>query len=318
MKMQRIFIVRSDRFGEFLLSLPAIKLIKQNFPKSEIYLLAQKQNIELIEGVDFIDRFIEYKTENFSGLKGSIHLAAILRKERIDCLVVLNPKKEFHFAGYLGGVPLRVGYSRKWGWCLNKRIEDKKHLEDKHEAEYNIELASLICDNPLVAEVNLRVDTRGSLDFLKEYLDISSSYLVVHPFSSNSLKKVYLKFWRSLISQLKEKGFENIVLIGEAGEKEEAEKLTAELGVIDLVGVLSLRNLAAFMQHNCLAFVGLDSGPMHLASLLKVPVVSLFTASNPKRWGPWQTNCLIFELKSEADSLTKVAEAINFILKQIV
>ena len=140
MKIERIFIIRSDRFGEFLLNLPAIELIKKNFPKSTTYLLAQKQNVELIKGVDFVDRFIEYKSGYFSGFKGSLRLAAILKKEKIDCFVALNSKKEFHFAAYLAGVPLRIGYARKWGWCLNKKIEDKKHLEDKHEVEYNFSI----------------------------------------------------------------------------------------------------------------------------------------------------------------------------------
>ncbi|MCF7907849.1 MAG: glycosyltransferase family 9 protein [Candidatus Omnitrophica bacterium] len=314
--MKKVLFIRSDRLGEFLLSLPAIKLFKLNYPQSDVYLLAQKTNIELTKDVDFIDYFLEYKENSFSGFKGVFRLAACLRKEKIDCLVAMNPKKEFHLAAKLAGIPLRVGYDRKWGWCLNKKIKDKKYLEEKHEVEYNIELVRLICGDLPALEVDLKVDGQESLDFLKEDLDISSSYLIVHPFTSNPLKKVYFEFWRSLIRRLKEKGFENIVLIGATSEKEEAKELAAELGIIDLVGTMSLRNLAAFMKYNCSAFVGLDSGPMHLASLFKIPVVSLFTTSNPKRWGPWKTKSLVFELKPKEDFSNQVTEAVNFILKQ--
>ena len=312
MKIQRIFIVRSDRFGEFLLSLPAIKLIKTQFPESTVYLFAQGSNIELIRGIEFVDRFIEYREDNFSGFKGVFRLAAILRKERIDCLLALNPKKEFHLAAYLAGVPLRVGYGRKWGWCLNRKIKDKKHLADKHEAEYNIELTSLICQDSFIPEIDLPVDKKSSL----EALNISGSYLLLHPFTSDRSKKIDISFWQALVKKLKEKDFKDIALIGSKLEDIEAWKLAQELGVANFVGKLSLRNLAAVMKYNCQAFIGLDSGPMQLASLLKVPVVALFKASNPKRWGPRQTNCLIFELKSEQDFSNQVAEAVNFILKQ--
>ena len=53
-KLKRILIIRSDRFGEFLLSLAAVKLIKDNFSQSSVSLLAQRSNIELIRGINFI------------------------------------------------------------------------------------------------------------------------------------------------------------------------------------------------------------------------------------------------------------------------
>ncbi len=307
--MNKIALIRSDRFGEFLLSLPAIKLVRENFPNSTIYLLAQESNIELIKGVDFIDRFIELKEDCFRGLKGSFRLAAILNKEKIDCLVVLNPKKEFHFASCLSRVPLRVGYDRKWGWCLNKKIKDKKYLEDKHEVDYNLELVSLICKNSVAPEVNLKVDQKSSLEFL----NISGSYLLLHPFTSNPLKAIADEFWQVLVKKLKEKGFSSIALIGSKAEEPKAKTLAKQLGVADFSGKLNLRNLAAFLKHNCRALVGLDSGPLHLASLLKVPVAGLFTVSNPKRWGPYKTSCLVLQGKSLTDFTNQVDKIVNFV-----
>jgi ADP-heptose:LPS heptosyltransferase len=236
---KNIFIVRSDRFGEFLLSLPAIKLIKINFPDSKIYLLAQRNNIELIRGVSFIDEYIDYEEDLFRGYRGAYRIAKILRKEKIDCFVVLNPKKEFHLASLLAAVPLRLGYNRKWGFCLNRKIEDKKYLAQKHEAEYNFDLVKLICKDISAPSLDLPVDSADALGALSGHLNLSQKYIVIHPFSSNPLKQIEVAYWMNLVSALKEKRAGNIVLIGSKEERAESEVLAEKLNVKNITGNLS-------------------------------------------------------------------------------
>ncbi len=310
--MKRILIIRSDRFGEFLLALSAVKLVRDNFPQSLISLLARKPNFELIRGINFIDKFIEYDDQAFSGFSGAFKLAKQLRKENFDCVLVLNPKKEFHLASFLAGIPVRVGYDRKWGWCLNRKIKDLKYLEQKHEVEYNIALASLICKNSFIPEVNFPVDGKESLNFLKEKVDLSKKYIVLHSFTSNPLKKVAGQFWRNLAGELKRESID-LVLIGSSQEKEEAIALAKEIGAVSLAGNLSLRNLASFFKYNCRAFIGLDSGPLHLASLLKLPVVGLYNVSNPKRWSPYKTDYLIVQGKSCEDFAAQIGKIVDFV-----
>ncbi len=311
--MKKILFIRSDRFGEFLLSLYAVKLTRLNYPNSIIYMLAGKENIELTKDVDFIDYFLEYKEDVFRGYKGSWRLGRLLRKERIDCVVILNPKKEFHLASFLAQVPLRVGYNRKWGFCLNKRIEDAKYLCKKHEAEYNIDLVSLICKDTFVPHLELPVEPLESLGFLGRELSLNDKYIVIHPFSSHSLKEIEREFWQRLIKRIKGKTRLKPVIVGAKDDKEESIEIQKDFDVLNLVGKLTLRNLAAFLSHCCSVFIGLDSGPMHLASMLKKPVVGLFRASNPTRWGPFATRALVLEGKNINDFLSKIDNIVDFI-----
>ena len=313
--MKKILIIRSDRFGEFLLSLPAIKLVKDNFPQSSVSVMAKDSNIELVRGIDFIDKFIVYD-KNFS---------KNLKKENFDCVLILNPKKEFHLAAFLAGIPLRVGYDRKWGWCLNRKIKDLKHLEQKHEVEYNIELVNSIvsrgakfCAPTYIPDVDLPFDSKESLDFLKDKIDLSKQYIVMHPFTSNPSKKVDRQFWHNLSGKCR--GMINhaptpLVLLGSDEEKEDAEGLAREIGAINLAGNLTLRNLATFLKYNCRSFVGLDSGPLHLASLLKIPVVGLYNQSNPRRWAPYRTKSLVLQGKVSDDFINQIDKIIDFILR---
>lgn len=309
---KNIFVIRSDRLGEFLLSLPAIKNIKHNYPDSKVYLLAQKSNIDLIKGVDFIEEYIEYKPEKISGYFGAFKLAKILRKEKIDCLIALNPKKEFHLAARLAGVKLRVGYNRKFGFCLNKKIEDKKYQALKHEVEYNLDLIKLICKDVNVPKIELALDNPDTLKNLSGILDITEKYIIIHPFTSNPSKRIEENFWANLTGKLKNSCTKNIVIIGSEEEQKESMELAEKLGVKNLSGKLSLRNLASFLKYNCSIFIGLDSGPMHLASILNLPVVGLFRVSNAKRWGPLSTRSLIFESKSIDEFKHGVEDIVKF------
>ncbi|MDP2923648.1 MAG: glycosyltransferase family 9 protein [Candidatus Omnitrophota bacterium] len=315
--LEKILFIRSDRLGEFLLSLPAIKAVKSNYPKSKVYLLAKKENTELINGIDFIDSFLEYEEKRFKSYGGALRLSRIFKKEKIDCIITLNPKKEFHLASFLAGVPLRLGYDRKWGFCLNRKIEDRKSLAQKHEVEYNLDLIRLLCPQVFVPEVNLVTDSKDNLEFLKNDLDIKKQYIVLHPFSSNPSKKIERQFWEKLIAAFKKQDKEEIVIIGGPEELEESLTFAKGLAVKNITGKLRIRNLASFLKYNCSVFIGLDSGPMHLASTLKKPVVGLFSISNSKRWGPFNTEALVIESVDLEGFIARIEDIVMFVRKKL-
>ncbi len=313
---RRILCIRSDRLGEFLLTLYAIKIIKINYPESKLYLLAKEENIELIKGTEFIDEFLFYQKEEFRGLRGAFKLAGIIKEYSIDTVVVFNPQREFHLASFLGRASLRVGYDRKWGFCLNKKITDRKHLSKKHEAEYNIDLVRLICKDTKAPSLEFPFDKRESLHFLDNKLFFREKYVVIHPFSSHQAKRIEKEFWHKLIEKINEKIKNKIVIIGTEEDKEESVDFIGGLKVINLVGRLTLRNLAVFFKYYCGVFIGLDSGPMHLASIFKRPVVGLFKVTSPYRWGPYKTISLVIEGEKVKDFLDKIEDILSFISSQ--
>jgi ADP-heptose:LPS heptosyltransferase len=310
--LKNILFIRSDRLGEFLLNLAAIKLVKLNYPGSRISLLAKKENLELIRGIDFVDSFIEYQEDDFSGYSGAFKLAKLFKKEAIDCVICLNPKKEFHLAAFLAKIPLRVGYSRKWAFCLNKKIEDRKFLAEKHEAEYNLDLIKFICKNIFIPAVKLAVDNPESLGFLKDEIELGKNYIIIHPFTSNPAKKIEDTFWINLTKEIENKCRKDILLVGSSAEKEESQDFSRQIKAKNLTGRLSLRNLATLLKYNCSVFIGLDSGPMHLAALLRKPVVGLFTVSNPKRWSPFHPNSLVIKIDSSEYLMHKIEDIVKF------
>jgi ADP-heptose:LPS heptosyltransferase len=79
-----------------------------------------------------------------------------------------------------------------------------------------------------------------------------------------------------------------LVIVGGAGDRERAEcaRLAWSGSTLNLCGELSVRETAAALERAAL-FIGHDSGPMHLAAAVRVPLVALFGDNNPpKKWHP--------------------------------
>jgi ADP-heptose:LPS heptosyltransferase len=309
---ENFLFMRSDLLGEFLLNLYAVELVKENYPESKIYILARKNNIEVLGGSGFIDGFLEYRQEWFCGLKGVMRLAGILRKKKIDCVVSLNPKKEFHLASFLAGVPLRVGYDRKCGFCLNKKIKDTKKLKDKHEVAYNIDLMRLLCKKVYIPKINLAVDDSVSLSFLGPEFKPNSKYVIIHPFSLNMKKSIEIDFWKNLAQALQERFDKEAIVVGIEQERALAEGIAESCGIKNFAGRLTIRNLATLIKHNCFLFVGLDSGPMHLSALIGVPTVGLFKISDPVRWGPFGDKTIAIGAKTDSEFKEKIVDICSF------
>ncbi len=141
--IKNILVVRNDRFGEFLLNIPAFRALKETFINANLIIAVDPYVRELAESIPFIDEAIEWSRGKHPLLE-KLRLIKLLKNRRIDMAVMLNPSKDLNIITRLAGIPIRVGYDRKWGFLLTHKMKDKKHLAEKHEIEYNLELVSLI------------------------------------------------------------------------------------------------------------------------------------------------------------------------------
>jgi len=138
-------------------------------------------------------------------------------------------------------------------------------------------------------------------------------FVALHPFTSNPGKAIDHAFWRELIVRIREElGLES-ALIGAEEDTQRAKELSARLEIENTVGKFSLKELAAFLAHCSYALIGLDSGPMHLASALKKPVVGLFTSSNHLRWGPHGTQSYVINGKALSDFTSQLPKITSFL-----
>ncbi|PIP18967.1 MAG: hypothetical protein COT38_01205 [Candidatus Omnitrophica bacterium CG08_land_8_20_14_0_20_41_16] len=141
--IKNILAIRNDRFGEFLLIIPALAALKESFPGAKITLTVNSYVRELAGCVESADEVIVWENKRHS-LREVFKFSAKLKKRKFDLAVIFNPSKEAHLISFLAGVPKRVGYDRKWGILLTHKLKDTKYLGNRHEVDCNLELVGLV------------------------------------------------------------------------------------------------------------------------------------------------------------------------------
>lgn len=308
-EIKKILALRNDRFGEFLLNIPALRALKETFKEAKLILVAGSDTKELAEVIPCIDEVIEWRKDGHT-LKEKLKFIGFLKKQNIDMAVMLNPSKDFNIFTFLSGIPVRVGYNRKWGFLLTHKIKDKKHLGEKHEVEYNLDLVGLI---------GARTENKELLLSLRDCFPLTTfgvamttrgfarnDRIAIHPFTSDPVKQWPFENFRELVRRLTEELGLRVVIIGGRQESAIPSQDYAAPGenIINLVGKTTLTELAAVLKH-CKLLISCDSGPVHLASAVGTPVIALFRndllGKTAKRWGPYGEGHIVIEKVSLND-----------------
>ncbi|NQT28792.1 MAG: glycosyltransferase family 9 protein, partial [Candidatus Omnitrophica bacterium] len=140
-KPNKILIVRTDRLGDVILSTPVIKNLRLAFPKAHIAFICRPYTRGALEGNPDLNEVIIYdKYRKQKSLWASIKFAFYLRKKKFDLAFILHPTNRVHLIAFLAGIPIRVGWDKKLGKLLTKRIKHTKQEGKKHELEYTLDL----------------------------------------------------------------------------------------------------------------------------------------------------------------------------------
>jgi ADP-heptose:LPS heptosyltransferase len=295
--IKNILVIRNDRFGEFLLNIPAIRALKETYPQARVTLAVNPAVSKLAVAVECVDQVVAWDQVR----KG-------LRKHKFDICVVLNPTQEAHRSIFLAGIPVRVGYNRKWGFLLTHKLEDTKHLGNRHEVNCNLELVGLLGAKTQDLSLAIKVD-----DSLYKYF-FDQKIVIIHPFTSDPVKQWPLERFGELAQRIRTELDLKVVMAGLS-----PSSLKVNDNIIDMINKTSLPELAALLKRGILVISG-DSGPMHLAASVGTPVIALFRNDLPgktaQRWGPWGKDHLVIE-KSSLNDITvdevfnKVKEALH-------
>lgn len=315
----RILVIRTDRLGETVLMLPALHLLRQAFPRCRLTFMVHPQLQELFADHSELDEVLPEPACSGAWWSRAWQLSLRWRSQDADLIVIANPRKEYHLAAWLAGIPIRVGYDRKWGGLLTHRLADRKALGGCHEITYNISLlASLKLPLQEAPVLTLPISQQAEeyVSQLMNRLGVGSDkrLVSVHPWTSNPKKQWPLERFRMLLDRLGRTLGVRPVLIGGPQECTRADEVLPDASprLINLIGQFSLKELAACLRRTRLLITN-DSGPMHLAAAVGTPVVALFgtgdTGSHPGRWGPWGSGHTVIHKPLEQITVEEVLVA---------
>ncbi len=291
---KRILIIRTDRMGDVVLSVPVISNLRRAYPDSYIAFMCRPYTRGLLEDNPEVNEVIVYdKYGIHKSFPATWRFARDLRRKNFDLAVVLHPTNRAHLIAYLAGIKTRVGWDRNLSWLLTEKIPHRKHRGEKHESEYTLDILRAldiqVRDVPLFVPVKDSARRSVGEMLKKKGIDEGQDFVVIHPAASCPSKRWKQRSFVALIKKIRQNLNLPVVVTTAESEKEFAGEVAGEEGVIDLRGALSLFELTALLERAKL-FVSGDSGPVHIAAALGIPVISIFGRSNPglspTRWRP--------------------------------
>jgi lipopolysaccharide heptosyltransferase II len=297
----KILITRTDRIGDMVLSTPVFSELRKKFPQGRLVCLTFLENRGIVQGNPFLDEVILYdKKGTERGWWGNLKFAFRLRKMKFDAVVHLHATNRMHFVTWMAGIPVRIGWRRKWAWMLTHSLEDIKKEGLKHEAEYNFELLKFLgieCPQKLEAYYPLPERELISLNELLRHHRIAADkrWVIINPSASCPSKIWPVEKFGKLIDLLHKKYNLTFMTIGSRQDRKANEALarTTTVPVHDLSGRLTLPMLGWLLKKAAL-LVSNDSGPVHIAAAVGTPVVSIFGRKqpglSPTRWRPLGEN----------------------------
>ncbi len=292
----RILIVRTDRIGDVVLSTPAITAARKAFPQAYIAMMVSPETQEIVKGNPYLNEIILYdkKARHKSFLK-TFSFAMRLREKKFDLALILHSTARINLMCFLAGITRRVGYARgKMDFLLTDRLEYKKRLGEKHEAEYSLDVLRRAGINAEISPLVMTVKKKDeeSVDRLLREAGLDKErFVVLHPGASDVSKMWPREKFAELADVLIDRFGVGVVFVSSAEQMktgEEAKRLMKNKPVF-LCGQTSLGELAALLKRASL-FVSNDSGPVHIACAVGAPVISIFSRNekglSPKRWAP--------------------------------
>jgi asparagine synthase (glutamine-hydrolysing) len=320
-KHRRILVYRIGQLGDTLVALPAMWAVRNSFPDAHIALLFDKhptaryvQSAELLQGSALFDEYLGYAFEAKTGRKtlGAVRLLATIRAQRFDTLVYLAPTTRtlkrverdhvfFKAAGirtFMGmtgfprlepkipGVPL-TSIRRESDLLLNRLA---KHLP-----------AALL---PASFELNLGEREAGLFRAWRNQQrdDGGRVWLAVAPGTKMPAKQWPIDRFREVVQHLIDEFDIWPVVFGGAEDREAGEALLAQWGRgSDAAGALDIRT-AALALKSCAAYLGNDTGTMHLAAAAGIPCVAVFSSrERPGMWYPHGQDNAVFRSQIECE-----------------
>jgi len=294
----KILVRAPNWVGDAVMAIPALEAIRRTHVGDEICILSRPVVADLFSGQPFADRILQYDFRGrHAGWLGGEKLVAELRKEKFDIAVLLQNAFEAAWLAWRAGIPERIGYSRDArGMLLTKAIAVPREGEiPKHESHYYLELlhrAGWIEVSPAISPVRLLISdaarTAAESALRTAGARENAWRCAIAPGASYGAAKCWPpERFALLADRLISECGADVIFFGTPNEKEIAARIrsTMKSRAISLVGETTMRDLAALFA-SCSAFIGNDSGAMHVAAAAGLPVIGIFGSTDPEGTAP--------------------------------
>ncbi|MDP2755465.1 MAG: glycosyltransferase family 9 protein [Nitrospirota bacterium] len=288
-EIKKILFLRHDRIGDMVLSTAVYKALKRKYPLARLTVLASERNHEIIQNNPNVDEILIYK--------GFGWFIKEIRTRNFDLAIDPFLTYEFKqaFMTYLSGAKYRIGFEEA-GREIFFNVRGPITLPEKNMVEHLLDLSEKIGAKREGCEPEIFLteeEKKWASSFLSERGLTAAIKVAIHPgafYPSQRWPAVrFGKIAKRIIKECRVKVF----LFGDKGEElllKTVQDITGDR--TEIFRGLRLRQFMALLNH-CNLLICNNSGPLHIASALRIPTVSIMGPTVTPSWLPWGKNHIV-------------------------
>lgn len=299
---QNILIQALFNIGDVIMCTSAIALLKKAYPKAKITIMVRPAAQEIVENNPIIDDVIVVKYQSKSlSLFYSLKLIEKLRSKKFDLSISFDGKHRSTLLVYFSRIPVRVLADGILYSIPNKRKKFYTHvispdciLNKTHKSEVFQSIIRQFAN--IDGKETPKIGRIGDTNKLKAQILLrkipQKRYKIALCIKGTLPTKNWpLSKFANLIDKLYYLYDSAFFIIGALQDRKYADELISKTTVTveNFCGMTNLMDLTALLESSDL-FITVDTGPLHIASTTKVPIVALYGSTTPIQWGPLN-NC---------------------------
>ncbi len=305
----RLLIRATNWVGDAIMALPALRAARKRFPEAEIAIVGRPYVADIYRDQEICNQFILYDPKGLhSGFSGRERLAAELRAQKFEVALLLQNAFDAAWLAWRASIPERIGYARDGrSFLLTRAVPVPRHGEiPAHEKFYYLELLrragwiDSVQDESFISLVVPEEKRRSADEFLcKSGVRRGALRIAIGAGASYGSAKCWPPSrFAEVANRLQSESDADVILFGTAAEASVSIAISAEMRrpPIDLTGKTAIADLPALLSQ-CHLFIGNDSGAMHVASAVGLPVVAVFGPTDPGGTSPVTPRCSIVQQK---------------------
>ena len=284
LKPFRILIRSSNWLGDAVMSVPAVRAIKDGRPDVQITIAAPAKIAPMWKLVPEVDAIISLPN---GSLLSSVRL--FRRRSHFDAAILFPNSLRVALESWLGGIPRKVGYRGHWRkWLLNQTVpEARKPGPPEHHSLRFLRIArecgaETSNSEPPTSHIQVTVVDQP----LKIGLCPGAEY--------GPAKQWLPERFVEVAAKINAQSSPQWILFGTKNDAATGDQIAAAIGdrCMNRIGQTTLDELIDELRE-CRLLLTNDTGTMHLAALLGVPIVAIFGSTEPRLTGPLNNGHII-------------------------
>lgn len=294
-KPQNILVIDFGQMGDIVLSLPALRAIREKFPKAKITLAVGKSGAAVLDLANVCDEKIvvdRVALRDGNKLRSIYEMARIVRdvrRRKFDFVIDLHSLSETNLLGFISGAENRL-YSRRKNRSLDFLSTFTIPFEDreKHATERYLDVLKPLGIENISPAPHLEA-RQSDLDFIEKLWQkekVKGLTVGIFPGAGNESRKWKLEKFAELADFLQRNEKVNVAIFPGPEERAMIPEIRAKFPANTLIyDKLNFFQFVAALSRLSL-FISNDTGPMHLASALGTPIVLILDKRATKEFVP--------------------------------